>query len=819
MVASSLETTSNHSAPAGIAAWLLWRPLMVICCCFIAGVAVADWLAPGPQAAAVVLLIGLAAAAGALAVRRSGVCLALLACSAALAGLGWYAARCLPPAAGISHLAPTTLEALEGTLVRSWPGGGVLRAEQVFVPGPVPVSGLVYLRARGLSAEPGQRIRLVGVKLRPWRPVTNPFQKSRSVYWKRRGVWCTARAKRWQTLSPSRPSLAALAARWRAKITERLERAMPGRNPATAARLLSAMVYGARAAQIPEDIYELFRRTGTVHVLVVSGSQVSFLVAVLLGLLRSRDRPLLPVSAAAAVAAAMVAYTALCGSEPSITRAALLAGLALVALSTGRRVDAPTAIALVAAVLVLAEPADLFAPGFLLTFAAVLGVLGAYRLFGEVRLPPLARAAWLALVGTIGAWLMTAPVLAHFFGGLAALSNIANVIVVPLSAVALVVGIAGAALALVNPLAAMPVLWPARLCIDAMLAVNRHCATLPAGFIDGVHLDAWQVLLWYGAAAAGYLLALGRPLASRLAPVAASFGLAAVLLASACLPVAPGRLQVIMADAGHGLCVLIRDARGQVVIFDAGSRDSEFYASRLARDVIEPMLAGLHARWPSAIIVSHADTDHFNAVDKLLRDGVVRALVLCPWGSGERYGEMLDEAQRRGVQLAPARRGAQLSLPSGATIFFVHPQRYYIDAPSADNNNCLVAQVCYAGRRILLTGDIETEGQAELLRAVPADWLRADVMQVPHHGARSAFLPQFYAAVRPKVAVIPCSLPWLGDSPDGRMVQFLQRLGAAVLITSRDGAAIVEVWPDGRIRVRTYLRGLVCDEAAVAAAK
>ncbi|MCD6352581.1 MAG: ComEC/Rec2 family competence protein, partial [Armatimonadetes bacterium] len=730
--------------------------------------------------------------------------------AALLAGMAWYTLQRCPEAKDISRWAPSRPARIVAQVVRSIGGGRTVacRARELLPSvgqGPARVGGLFVLRTSGSrDLHIGDVVAVQRPRLLPWRRQTNPYQHMHPRYWVRQRVWCRAVGGKLQVVrQSSRPALSDRAAGWREYLDKRLALAMPGRQAGIYARLLGAIVYGSSLADLPGTITDAYRRTGTIHVLVVSGSQVTLLVMILLLITGTRRYALRWWHVGLVVPLALL-YAVLCGGEPSILRAAALSVVMIGALWGGRPYDIATALSLVAAVLVMAQPADLFRPGLQLTFAACVGVVAAVKLVegpANMAAPRLVarllRGLRFTLAGTAGAWVMTTPLLAYHFGAVAVVGNVANVVVVPMAAVALIVGLPAVLLAAFSPLSATGLLHLARLPLEASVTTTRAAAMLPGAYLQSLHASLALVALWYVAALAAYLLARFGGRTGKWIALAGGLSCAVVLLALMAVPRACRHVTITWFDVGEGLATVIETPERQFVLFDAGSRDVDLAGRRAANDVLLPYLAARGCRRLQAIVISHADTDHFNAVRRLSWMVQLDSVIVPPWGSGEQYDRLLADLRRRGVAVRVARGGASLDLGS-ARLTFLHPQPYACGGgPGDDNNNCLVAMLEAAGQRVLLSADLEVPGQRTLLRARGAQEVRAQVLQVPHHGRKSAFGPEFFEAVQPALAVVPAAPWWFGGEVDQRLTPWLSQRGATTMVTGVNGAVTAELTPRG----------------------
>ena len=125
------------------------------------------------------------------------------------------------------------------------------------------------------------------------------------------------------------------------------------------------------------------------------------------------------------------------------------------------------------------------------------------------------------------------------------------------------------------------------------------------------------------------------------------------------------------------------------------------------------------------------------------------------------------------------------------------------DPVLSDNDNSLVVRIDFGGRRVLFTGDVEADGEADLVAARgPSGALRADVVKVPHHGSPTSSSPALVRAVHPRVAVISCGPLNRFHFPSPEVVARWRAAGARVLRTDHDGSVTVTIAPDGAMTAR-----------------
>jgi competence protein ComEC len=212
----------------------------------------------------------------------------------------------------------------------------------------------------------------------------------------------------------------------------------------------------------------------------------------------------------------------------------------------------------------------------------------------------------------------------------------------------------------------------------------------------------------------------------------------------------PAPLRVVVAAMGHGCGIVVRSPTGRVLVYDAG----RLGAPGAARRGMESVLWSEGVSRIDTLVLSHADTDHFNAVPELLERFAVGEVVVSPAflrSDSGAVGEVLRRIHARRIPVRPVAAGDEWPCDPLCRVRVLHPAPEEEDcqvegAPAADNEASLVLAVEAAGRRMLLTGDIEGSAAA---RFVSADPDSCDVVVAPHHGSITSLPPEVARATRP----------------------------------------------------------------------
>lgn len=559
--------------------------------------------------------------------------------------------------------------------------------------------------------------------------------------------------------------------------------------------VLVALVLGDQRA-IGEDDWLLFNRTGISHLVSISGLHITMiagLAALAAGALWRRSRTLLPrapAQSAAAVAAmvAAFAYCLLAGWGVPAQRTFFMLTTVAVAILLRLATRPGTTLALAAAVVTLADPWAVLAPGFWLSFGAVAAIF--FALHGRPAQAHgwpmrLAAAARMQLAVTVA----LVPLTVALFQQVSVVSPLANALAIPaISLIVTPLALIGAAfVALPEPLAsiAVPLFAIAHWLLDVLIELLRWVLQWRWAAVALPAPPAWAVVL----AVAGTVWLLAPP-----AWPLRGAGAAWLLPLFFWPPQRPaaGELWVTALDVGQGMA-LLAETRSAAVLYDAGPRYSP--QADAGTRVILPYLRARGIDRIDLLVLSHSDSDHSGGAGSLLRGIEVNAVLT----SIEARDPLLADATR--VQRCEA--GQQLAL-GGLAVHVLHPTAAaYADKVASNARSCVV-QVRVGPWRLLLPGDLPQASESALLARQPD--LRADLLVAPHHGSRQSSGDALVQAVAPRWVVVQAGYRNRFGHPDPAVVGRYESVGAQVLRTDRGGALQWRFGADGNVTITAWRR-------------
>ena len=607
------------------------------------------------------------------------------------------------------------------------------------------------------------------------------------------------------------------------------------------AAMLTALITGDRT-YLTRSLRAGFERTGSFHLIVVSGLHLAILAGCVFTL--SRRLRLHRVAATGITLATTLGYALFTGFAIPVQRSFWMIALYLLGRLLYRNRSPLNVIGFAALCLAAVSPRSIFDASLLMTLLSVTAIAGIamplmertlhariqatkdLRLISiDPKLPSKMaqfrvtlrfiathlqtaaspRIAWRTLPFVIRSALRLCEILfvtlavelalalpmSIYFHRITVYALPVNLFVLPLLGI-----LVPAAMLLVLVLAAWPAAAavPASICLSilhASLWIVRKLGSLSLGDLripDPTQIQIGIAVLFF---VLSIQLARGRRLQRRLAFVILLFAAAAAIWPRAVHHPRDALLFEAI-DVGQGDSLLLITPDGKTLLIDGGglgfafgtagrSPQSEF---DIGEEVVSPALWARGIRRLDAVALTHAHHDHMGGLAAILRNFRPRELWIGNNPSVAAYRALLEEASNLGVTIRSFHAGESFSL-GAMKLRVLAPQAGYHPGPQPANNDSLVLQARYEDTSILLAGDAESPEEQSILTQ---PGIQSTILKVGHHGSLTSTRPQFLAAVDPAWAVISCGRRNRFGHPRPEILAELQAAHTRTFRTDIDGA-------------------------------
>jgi len=634
-------------------------------------------------------------------------------------------------------------------------------------------------------------------------------------------------------------------------IRERMLEVLRSNHRAESAELLTGIVFGGIAG-LDEQIAGDFRATGTYHILSASGMNVAILIVAIICLFRALNRS--TDRAALMVLPVVALYAVMAGGTASVTRAAIMAAIAVSASLFGRKHDLLNTLFVTVFIMLASCPGCIRDPGFQMSAAGVLGIIVMVPVMKPLvdRLPSCLRPCGEIVAVSVAVQAAIAPILAWHFNQLSLLAPLCNILIVPPAGALLYCGLLEGMAGLFMPMLGAVVALFSEIVLSLMIRAVHFLAGLPLCSIVIPRPSIWSCIIYY--TLLGLVLAENDRCVSMAAviiieklkslfsgrravdskafclicflPVLAAFAAIAVFFCAG-----HRELRAVFLDVGQGDSLWISMPGGQQVVLDGGPsyrrKGEERASSDAGKKIVAPVLRAGGVKRLDLLLLSHCHEDHYGGVDSIVRTVRVDCFGACQ--------DTLSELQCRGgmkvlsnegVKVVPLSTGRVIEFSGGVFLRVMssgEARSSTLDSAgsrlgSSDsagtgsigshsagsnsaggdfkdgNENCLVVQLVHNNVRMLFMADCDAAGEQRLVESI--DCLGSDLLKVGHHGSATSTSEPFLDAVSPRYAVISCGWKNRMGHPSPDVVERLEGRGIEVLRTDLDGA--VTATSDGR---------------------
>ena len=590
---------------------------------------------------------------------------------------------------------------------------------------------------------------------------------------------------------------------------------------ASAIRAIHKGIILGDRAEISSDLNKAFSNSGLVHMLSASGSHVTIVAAMTFFVIKTLVRiapnimlwvPLPKIAAFFCIPAVSV-YCLLVGLKPPAMRAGIVGVTLAMAFITERRWDSLNSLAFSAIVILLFYPLSIFTPSFQLSFAAVAGILlivqsslfrpGSWsgkdlethpnrglakkREKSFLSIDVLKRPLMSLVVSSLAATMAITPLIIHIFHSIPIYSIPANLVSDFALTLGLSIGLLSTLIGVASPTIGQWLMVPADFFVWLVIKIAVLTAKLPGATLKIPNLGYFGLLLSCITTCVTFYFIMKPKRSGAFVVVSSWMILVAALMIGQFIQNNSDKLRIVFLNVGNGDSAYIKAPGATGLFIDMGPKTPYFDTGQ---SIITPFLLWQAVHQLDGIIVSHAESDHMGGALTTMRNFSTGKLFINSLGDSlESVRELASFAGSHGVQIAPANASIN-RIPIGeASITFLHPDPTFIGKKL--NDMSAVTRLDYRNFSVLFTGDLEKEGERELINSGAT--LKSTILKIPHHGGKtSATSQRLLSMILPKIGVLSADYPPRGGLPNLDVLNRLNDVGAELFWTGRDGSIAIE---------------------------
>lgn len=547
--------------------------------------------------------------------------------------------------------------------------------------------------------------------------------------------------------------------RWTGSVRNSFREKMEPYVDASGQGLIMAILFGDKT-MLDEQVYSDFQRNGTAHVLAVSGLHTGIIYAFFVFLWRWKKGSVFYMT----VSALLLFYMSLADFSPSVVRASCMIFLHLAAGVLRCRYDLLTAAGITFTAMLINNPYQLFNTGFQLSFLAIASL--------AVIIPFVQKYYQGIFLSAIAIQAGMVPYTAYVFNYISIGSVLANIPVIFIAGIMLPVGLCALVSMTVPGELFGFLISMMDICGDVLVMVNDFFFVSGKTSFDVISPPVWLLIIYYGVLFYGLSetgqLMLVRKQYKRMAVTVAGIFVAAMIS----IPVMSEPFDdagIVFVDVGQGDCIHIKTDSGKNYLIDGGG-DEDY---DVGRKILKPYLLKNGVRKIDAAFITHLHKDHYGGIKSLAEEGIIEMAAMY---EANQYLEEKPEAEELYLH-----RGYSINLDKDISLEVISPEpetdetyEKMLDDEEDENKLSLIMKIKYKGKSILVTGDIDEDGETELVRDYGSE-LTSDIIKVPHHGSKYSSSEMFIETVQPVLAVFQVGKNNYGHPSEESIVRYSER--------------------------------------------
>jgi len=555
------------------------------------------------------------------------------------------------------------------------------------------------------------------------------------------------------------------------------------------AAFLKGLVTGERQ-DISKKVKEDFIKTGVMHIIAVSGLNVAYIilsVTLLLSLFRVPKTPKVIITLLF-----LIFYCFFTGAPASIIRATIMGSLILISGLMQRKPSIYNIVGLSVLVILIYDSKQLYDPGFILSFSAVLSMVIFYERFNEIFLKKILdskirykKAIYYTsglIFVTLAAQIGTLPITSNYFEKISFVSLIANAVMVPLSNLSLAIGFFQIAAAGFSGFISSVIADANFFLLKFQLYIVNLLASVKFSYISFYRFNTVNTI--------AYFIILGLIFTARKETLKLRIFFSVIITVILFIyNIDYGNsLRITYLYVGQGDCTLLETPDGSRILIDCGTKEFKYNSGE---SNIMPYLKRRGIEKIDLLILTHLHKDHIGGIESVLRNFEITKII-SPYAAEDNFLTQVMEKLiiEKKIQREELFSGDYIEGYGNLRLYFLNPERND-SLHLNEHTKSSVIKLKYRNTDAVFIGDLNFEGE-KLITDRYGDFLKTDILKISHHGSKNASSIPFLLKSKPEYAIISCGKDNVFGHPAEVVLSKLNILGSKVFRTDKDGAVIFE---------------------------
>lgn len=568
---------------------------------------------------------------------------------------------------------------------------------------------------------------------------------------------------------------------------------------------------------ISDDVEIYFKLSGITHLLAVSGSNVTYIIAITKFLFKKLFGKNLSNYFSIFM---IILFVLISGASPSVVRAGIMAIILIFSEILGRAANTFSTIATTAIIMLLSNPLIICDIGFLLSFGGTVGIVLLNNIFTEyfnikfciVSNNKLFKYVLEMFTVSLSAQIILLPIMWYYFNNISFISILTNLLVGPFVGIITVLGLVMYFLSLIYMPIGKLISYCLYVLISLIILISKCCSKVPFGNIILPTPSLFLILIYYLV-----LYLVIQKLKSKINKIKEKYKkenykitqlvkliVSALVITQMILIILPKNyIEVNIIDVGQGDSTLIKTNNGNILIDGGGSENRNY---DVGKQILLPYLLDNTNGTIDILFISHFHDDHAEGCLTVLENLKVKKIVIGTQPQKtDLYERLLNISKKKNIPVITLSKEETIKLGKASFLILYPNQNLQIKEDL--NNNSLVIRMDYYNVSMLFTGDIEKETEKILIEeySQKESRLDVDILKVAHHGSKSSSGKEFLKQVSPKLSLISLGVDNKFGHPHEEVINRLIEIKTKIYRTDEKGEISMKIYKNGRIKVKTKL--------------